>query len=185
MTGWRTLQIAVRGVGRPPRRAVCLSALLLVVCALPATAGKQTHPEYLEPKAVFDFFFADPRHMASGLSWIRSYMNPLTESPYDMAPEFMQIVVVIHGTEIVTLAKHNYEKYRDSVERMRYYASLGVQFKVCGLAASDYDYNADTFYDFVDVVPSAMIEIADLQQRGYGLVIPQIHDKRFSVQEIR
>ena len=32
---------------------------------------------------------------------------------------------------------------------------------------------------------SAMIEIADLQQRGYGLVIPQIHDKRFSVHEIR
>lgn len=162
-----------------------LIVLALFVNCSSATAGKQTFPEYLEPKAVFDFFFADPRHIANGLSWIRSYMNPLTESPYDMAPEFMQIVVVIHGTEIVTLAKHNYGKYRDSVERMRYYASLGVRFKVCGLAANDYDYDTETFYDFVEVVPSAMAEIADLQQRGYGLVIPQVHDKHFSIHEIR
>ena len=157
----------------------------MVAYAQPAFTGKLTQPAYLEPKVVFDFFFADPRHMANGLSWIRSYMNPLTESPYDMAPEFMQIVVVIHGTEIVTLAKHNYAKYRDSVERMRYYAALGVKFKVCGLAANDYNYDADALHDFVEVVPSAMIEIADLQQRGYGLVIPQIHDKRFSIEEIR
>lgn len=162
----------------------CL-ALLLVSGALSARSGNLSFPEYRDPKVVFDFFFADPRHIGSGLQWVRSYMNPLTESPYDLAPEFMQIVVVSHGTEMVTFAKHNYEKYRDSVERMRYYASLGVKFKVCGLAASDYGYNADTFYDFVDVIPSSMAEMADLQQRGYGLVIPQILEKRFTIDEIR
>ena len=160
-------------------------AFMLMLPAISARGGQLSHPEYLEPKVVFDFFFADPRHISGGLQWIRSYMNPLIESPYDMAPEFMQIVVVSHGTEMVTLAKHNYEKYRDSVERMRYYASLGVKFKVCGLAASDYGYNADTFYDFVEVIPSAMVEVADLQQRGYGLVMPVIHEKRFTIDEIR
>ncbi|MCB1800682.1 MAG: DsrE family protein [Gammaproteobacteria bacterium] len=163
------------------------AVLLSLVLAAPAAhaSGKVTFPEYGEPKVVFDVFLADPRHITAALSWVRSYMNPLTESPYDLAPELMEIVVVIHGTEIVTLAQHNYEKYRDSVERMRYYASLGVQFKVCGLAASDYGYSADTFYDFVEIVPSAMVEVADLQRRGFGLVMPLVHEKHFSVEDIR
>jgi len=167
---------------------MALRSLLMLACLLGA-AGVQgdapVSPKYEDPKVVFDFFFANPRYIDSGLFWVRSFMKPLTESPYDLAPEFMDIVVVIHGTEIVTLAKHNYEKYRDSVERMRYYASLGVRFKVCGLAAGDYQYDADTFYDFVEIVPSAIVEIARLQQLGYGLVVPQIHEKVFSIDEIR
>ena len=77
------------------------------------------------------------------------------------------------------MARHNYEKYRDSVRRMRYYASLEVKFRVCGLAAGDYGYDADTFRDFVEIVPSAMVEIADLQQQGYGLVIPRSATRYF------
>lgn len=165
-------------------RCIVFACLLL---SLPITgnAAKTVYPDYAEPKVVFDFFFADPRHISSGLHWIRSYINPLLEEPYNHAPEFLDIVVVIHGTEIVTLAKHNYEKYRDSVERMRYYASLGVKFRVCGIAAGDYGYDEDTFFDFVEIVPSAMTEVAHLQQLGYGLVIPQMHDKIYSTDEIR
>ena len=164
------------------------SLLLLGLLTLPAPAEDQAqlvYTPYGEQKVVFEFYFDRPEKINTALFWLRSLMNPLIEEPYNLAPEFFDIVVVIHGTEIVTLAKHNYGKYRDSVQRMRYYASLGVRFKVCGLAANDYDYDTDTFYDFVEVVPSAMAEIADLQQRGYGLVVPQIHDKRFSTHEIR
>lgn len=164
------------------------SLLLALLLALPASsfgAGTVIHPEYEEPKAVFDFFFADPRQIDSGLYWIRSFMNPLTEEPYNLSPEFMSIVVVLHGTEIVTVAKHNYEKYRDSVERMRYYAALGVKFRVCGLAAEDYQYDEESFYDFIEIVPSAMAEVARLQQQGYGLVIPQMMEKRYTIEEIR
>lgn len=161
--------------------------LLLIFAALAAHtyAGQTVYPDYGEPKAVFDFYFDDPRYIASGLYWIRAYMNPLTEEPYNLAPEFMGIVVVVHGTEIVTLARKNYEKYRDSVERMRYYASLGVQFKVCGMAMSDFQYTRDDLYDFVDIVPSAITELAYWQQQGYGLVKPQIMEKRYSIEEIR
>jgi intracellular sulfur oxidation DsrE/DsrF family protein len=112
-------------------------------------------------------------------------MNPLMEAPYDFAPEFMDIVVVIHGTEIVTVASKNYEKYRDAVERMRYYASLGVQFKVCGLAAEDYHYTVDDFYEFIDVVPSAITELVYWQQQGYSLLTPKVMEKKFSIEEIR
>jgi len=35
----------------------------------------------------------------------------LMAEPYNMPREALSIVVVIHGTELVTLATHNYSKY--------------------------------------------------------------------------
>ncbi len=147
--------------------------------------GREVNTAYEDPKALFDFYFDDPRHIDAALYWIRSYMNPLIEEPYNMAPEFMDIVVVIHGTEIVTLVKHNYDKYRSAVDRMRYYASLGVRFRICGLAAEDYSYTKTDFYDFVEIVPSAITELGHWQQQGYGLIVPTIYSKKFSIEEIR
>lgn len=148
-------------------------------------AGTFVNTPYEEPKAVFDFYFDDPQKISSALYWLRSYMNPLMESPYDMAPEFMDIVVVIHGTELVTVATKNHEKYKDAVERMRYYAQLGVKFRVCNLAATDFGYRVEDFQDFIEVVPSAITELGYWQQQGYALITPQIRDKRFSIEEIR
>ncbi len=160
-----------------------LACLLLVASSVPA-AGRLVNTPYQDPKVVFDFYFDDPRHIESALFWIRSYMNPLMDKPYDMAPEFMEIVVVIHGTEIVTVAESNYEKYKVAVDRMRYYASLGVKFKVCGLAAADFGYSVKDFQDFVELVPSAITELAYWQQQGYGLIAPRILEKKFSNDEI-
>ena len=107
------------------------------------------------------------------------------DEPYGLAPEMLDIKVVIHGTEIVTVARKNYARYKDTVERMRYYATLGVEFKVCGLAALDFDYATDAFYDFVDVVPSALPELAHWQLQGYALLTPVVMEKRYSTEEIR
>ncbi|MFV1972218.1 MAG: DsrE family protein [Thiohalobacterales bacterium] len=157
--------------------------------ALGATAGEQVSKEvqtpYSEQKVVYDFYFDNPEKINAALYWIRSLMNPLMDAPYGMAPEFMEIKVVIHGTEIVTVARKNYEKYKDAVERMRYYSSLGVEFKVCGLAAQDYDYDTDAFYEFIDVVPSAITELAHWQLQGYALITPKVMEKKFSIEEIR
>ncbi len=152
---------------------------------LGATAGRYVETPYEDPKAVFEFYFDDPRHIDSALYWLRAYINPLTEAPYDMAPEMMDIVVVIHGTELVTVATRNYAKYRNAVDRMRYYAQLGVKFRVCGLAAADYGYRTEDFQDFIEVVPSAITELGHWQQQGYALIVPRILEKRFSIEEIR
>jgi uncharacterized protein len=140
---------------------------------------------YTEQKVVFDFFLDDPAKMASALYWIRSLMNPLVEEPYGFAPEFLDLKVVVHGTEIVTLARHNYEKYTDVVERMRYYAQLGVEFKVCGLAAEDYGYRVEDFHEFVQVVPSAITELAHWQLQGYALITPQVLLRTHAIEDIR
>ena len=145
-----------------------------------------TYPPYNEEqKVVFEFYFDDPQKIATALFWLRAYMNPLMDHPYNMAPEFLDIKVIIHGTEIVTLAKHNYKKYKEIVERMRYYSGFGIEFRVCNLAAHDYGYSPEDFHDFVIVTPSAMTEMAHWQQEGYTLIIPQVLEKKFTIEEIR
>ena len=164
--------------------------LLLIATLLPLTAAADkgatfSQTPYREPKVVFDFYFDEPAKINPALFWLRALVNPLTESPYDMSPELMDIKVIVHGTEIVTLAKHNYARYRDAVERMRYYSELGVEFRVCGLAAQDFNYAAADFHDFVIIAPSAITELAHWQSEGYSLIAPTVMEKKFSVEEIR
>ena len=168
------------------RRLLATSLALWLGFSQPAQAeGRHVTPPYAPAKAVFDIYLDDPAKLGSTLYWVRALLNPLVEAPYNYAPEDLSIVVVIHGTEIVTVAKKNEAKYRDVVERMRYYASLGVAFKVCGEAAADYGYAAKDFQDFVEIVPNAITELVHWQQQGYAVVTPQIMSKKFSIEGIR
>lgn len=165
-----------------------LTLALLLLLGPTAQADEQArfvHTPYGDQKVVFDFYFDHPDKIDSALYWIRALMNPLLEEPYNLSPEFFDIVVVIHGTEIVTTAKDNYEKYKDAVERMRYYASLGVKFRVCALAAADFGYETKDFHEFIGVVPTAIAELAHWQQQGYAYIQPQVLEKQFSIDEIR
>lgn len=150
-----------------------------------STGAEVIYPHYPSVKVVYDFYFDHPDKINSGLYWIRSLIQPLMDSPYNEAPEMMNIVVVIHGTEIVTLAKKNYQKYKEAVERMRYYHQLGVQFHICGLAMHDFDYTPQDMQDFVKIVPSAFADLAGLQQEGYALITPRIFTRQIHIQDIR
>jgi hypothetical protein len=164
-------------------------SLLLLAAVSGATgswaAAKLVETPYSEPKVVFDFYFDEPAKINAALYWIRALIGPLMEPPYQVSPELMSIKVVIHGTEIVTVAKKNVEKYREAVERMSYYASLGVEFKVCGLAAQDYGYRPEDFHDFVQIVPSAITELAHWQMEGHALIAPIVMEKKFAIEAIR
>ena len=170
-------------------RSKCLLALLCCWVITPVFAQDEeatyVQTPYTAQKVVFDFYFDEPAKINSALYWIRSLIIPLSEAPYDQAPESLSIVVVIHGTEIVTVAKKNYAKYKDAVERMRYYHDIGVKFKVCSLAAADYGYKRQDFYDFVELVPSAIPELAHWQLQGYALIKPEVLSKKYSSEEIR
>ena len=113
--------------------------------------------------------------------------NPglLNEDPYGIPPDLLDVKVVLHGTEIVTLAKKNYQKYEKIVERIKYYTEFGVEFKVCATSAYEYGYKPEDFHDFVQIVPNAITEIIHWQMQGYGLVIPRVTEKHFSVEELR
>jgi intracellular sulfur oxidation DsrE/DsrF family protein len=138
-----------------------------------------------EQNVLFEFFLDEPQKINSALFWVRSYMNTLMAEPYARAPEFINVIILIHGTEIVTLAKKNYATYQQAVERLRYYEQLGVEIRVCGDAAKDYGYTANDFYSFVKIVPSAMTELAHWQSQGYPLIRPLVFEKKYSIEEIR
>ncbi len=146
---------------------------------------KLSFTPYEPQKVIFDFYFDHPEKINSALYWIRSLITPLMDAPYNFAPEFMDIKVMIHGTEIVALTKKNYQRFKPAVERIKYYHALGIQFKVCSIAAHDFGYVDADFYDFVEIVPSAMTELVHWQMQGYGLITPKIYDKKLSTKEIR
>ena len=159
---------------------------LILIQSMPAQAeAKRVDTPYAPARVVFEFYLDDPQKIGSALFWIRSLINPLLEAPYDYSPEDHNIVVVIHGTEIVTVAKGNEAKYQEAVDRMRYYAGFGVAFKVCGQAAVDYGYRVEDFQDFIEVVPNAITELAHWQQQGYALIVPKVMEKTIDIESIR
>lgn len=162
-----------------------LSLLWLGLIGPAQAAETQLMPAYAPARAVFDIYLDNPQKIGSALFWVRSLMNPLLDAPYNYSPEDLNIVVVIHGTEIVTVAKKNEAKYQEVVDRMRYYASLGVSFKVCGQGAKDYGYALKDFQDFIELVPNAIVELVHWQQQGYALIVPQVLDKTIDIESIR
>jgi len=166
--------------------APILLILLWLGLATPAhAAGQLVATPYAPAKVMFEFYLDNPQKIGSALYWVRALMNPLLAAPYNYSPEDHKIVIVIHGTEIVAVAKKNEAKYQEAVDRMRYYADLGVSFKVCGQAAEDYGYAVQDFQDFIEVVPNAITELAHWQQQGYALIIPQVLDKKINIEAIR
>ncbi len=170
-----------------------LLSLALGVCSLTAALhaptalaqAKVVQTPYKNPKALVDIFLDDPAKLGAALYWVRSLVNPLTEAPYSMFAEDMSIIVLMHGTEIVTLAKKNQDRYEEVLQRMRYYADMGVKFKVCGLALQDYGYTAADLHSFVEVTPSAITELMHWQNQGYALIPAVVQDKKFSIEQIR
>ena len=128
---------------RMPRsiRGFFFALIMALGTAHPVLAqGTRVQTPYANPKAIVDVYLDHPAKMGAALYWVRSLVNPLTEAPYSLFPEDMSIIVLLHGTELVTVARKNEAIYEELVQRMRYYASQGVKFKVCGLALQDYGY---------------------------------------------
>lgn len=140
---------------------------------------------YEEQKVVFEFFFDHPAKINAALYWVRSLVMTLSEEPYGYAPDFLEIKVVIHGTEIASLAKKNYAQYNEAVERMRYYAELGVEFRVCSLSAQQFGYEAQDLQEFVQLIPSAVTELVHWQAKGHSIIVPKILEKQYTVEELR
>lgn len=179
------IKFLARCVSALRRSVLCLGLVLSFVAATVHAQAKVVQTPYTAPKVVFDFYLDNPTKMGAALYWLRSFMNPLVESPYSMFNEDIRAVVLLHGTEIVTVARHNEDKYLQQVQRMRYYAQQGVKFRICGLAMKDYGYQASDLQPFIEVAPSAITELVHWQNLGYALVTPRIQDKVLSIEEIR
>lgn len=167
-------------------RWIFLCAALWCSASSAEGGATTTYPPYAEnQKIVFEFYFDHPAKINTALYWIKAVYTTLGSEPYNYAPDFFDIKVVIHGTEIAALAKKNYNLYGEAVERMRYYSEFGVEFKVCSLSAHEYGYRQEDLPDFVELVPSAVTELAYWQSQGYALIVPKVWEKKHSVEELR
>lgn len=171
----------------PTAALACFAALASMALHVPSAQAQARFVQtpYQNPKALFDIYLDHPAKMGAALYWLRSFINPLTVAPYSLFNDDMSVIVVLHGTELVTVAKKNEEKYEEVVQRMRYYADQGVKFKVCGLALQDFGYTLADMQPFVEVTPSAMTELVHWQNQGYGLITPVVSEKRLSIEDIR
>ncbi len=161
-----------------------IALLLLFIVGLTFSQEKaqfvQTPYQNQKPfKAVFELFLDHPEKLGPALGWVGNLIRVLTNPPYNFSPEEIDIVVVSHGREIPVFAKANKGKYSEVVERLESLSQLGVKFKICGMAARGiYGLTEKDFYPFVELVPSAIPEILYWQQKGYGLLIPNVIEIR-------
>lgn len=169
-------------------RGVVLAILMTAGILFSQDKAKLVQTPYEAPfKVVVEFYFDEPEKIRPALEWVSNIIYVLSREPYEFIPgEDIDIVVVIHGTEIVTLAKKNREKYRDVWERIESMSMYGVKFKVCKMAAElIYHYKPEDFPEFVELVPSAITELLHWQQKGYAYLLPQVFERKRSVEEIR
>jgi hypothetical protein len=99
---------------RMPRsiRGFFFALIMALGTAHPVLAqGTRVQTPYANPKAIVDVYLDHPAKMGAALYWVRSLVNPLTEAPYSLFPEDMSIIVLLHGTELVTVARKNEAKY--------------------------------------------------------------------------
>lgn len=135
-------------------------------------------------KAVYDFYFPDPKGIGLVLSAINSLMAMTAEyGPREIDP--LKIVVVSHGPELVAFAKRNYGKYKEIVDRAASLASQGVHFEVCRGAAASLNLKPEDFHGFVTVIPSGPYALTYWQMKGYGLIpggftLPQRYKNEFN-----
>ncbi len=169
-------------------KGAALGLLLLIGLTFSQERAKFVQTPYEKPfKVVVEFYFDEPEKIRPALEWVSNIIHVLSREPYEFIPGGdIDIVVVIHGTEITTLVKKNRERYRDIWERIEGMEMYGVKFKVCKMAAElIYGYKPEDFPPFVELVPSAITEILHWQHKGYALLIPRIFERKKSIEEIR
>ena len=151
-----------------------IGALLFALSLLPMAA----HAEDDQVKVVYHADFADPRRFSAMLTSINNmvtfYQNELIE--YDV-----RIVFVAHGIRFLTgdslektpfatdaeLAERR-ENLRGRLESLN--TVQGVKLELCDITRTQINLAEDKLYDGVELVPSGVVRIAELQREGYAYI---------------
>jgi intracellular sulfur oxidation DsrE/DsrF family protein len=152
-----------------------LLATALTLPALPVSAQDDADTVV---KVVYHADFADPRRFSAMLTSINNmvtfYQNELID--YDV-----RIVFVAHGIRFLTSDKLKdtpfssdaaLEERRDNL-RGRLSALNNVQdvkLELCDITRTGISLPKDALYKGVELVPSGVVRIADLQTRGYAYI---------------
>ena len=155
-----------------------LLATVLTWSAQPVIAQDDADDSDTVAKVVYHADFADPRRFSAMLTSINNmvtfYQNELID--YDV-----RIVFVAHGIRFLTSDKLEdtpfssdaaLEERRDNL-RGRLSALNSVQdvkLELCDITRTGISLPEDALYKGVDLVPSGVVRIANLQSRGYAYI---------------
>ena len=155
-----------------------LLATALAWSAQPVIAQDDADDSDTVAKVVYHADFADPRRFSAMLTSINNmvtfYQNELID--YDV-----RIVFVAHGIRFLTSDKLKdtpfssdaaLEERRDNL-RGRLSALNSVQdvkLELCDITRTGISLPGDALYKGVELVPSGVVRIADLQARGYAYI---------------
>ena len=164
--------------------------LTLAACAqVPATAPVPTAapasapapaPAPAEPvaKVVYHADFADPRRFSAMLTSIN---NMVTTYQSDLAEYDVRIVFVAHGIRFVTTDALKgtpfaedaelKERRKNLTERLRsLHDTQGVKLELCGITREQVRLDPEKLIAGVELVPSGVVRIAELQHRGFAYI---------------
>lgn len=154
---------------------------LLAIVALSPLCVLHSSPLQAEDdmaKVVYHADFSDPRRFSAMLTSINNmvtyYQNELVE--YDV-----RIVFVAHGIRFVTddnLEKTPFAADKELLERRANLAGRlkslnkvqGVKLELCDITRSQVGLPVDKIYKGVEIVPSGVVRIAELEGQGFAYI---------------
>lgn len=154
---------------------ILVFAMLTAVFVMPTFAQSDDEESI---KVVYHADFADPRRFSAMLTSINNmvtyYQNELVD--YDV-----KIVFVAHGVRFTTDDKLKdtpfvedeklAERKKSLKERLLSLHDVqGVGLELCGITTTQIKLANDKLYEGVEIVPSGVVRIAELQRQGYAYI---------------
>lgn len=126
-------------------------------------------------KAVFDWSIP-PEDTATALRFVSNFIKAYDE--FNPAGEY-QLAIVSHGPEALIFSKKNYEKYKETIDRLRSMTQVyNLKIYVCRNVVRTLGIKEEDLQDFVIVVPAGVLKLAAIQEEGFRLIPTVVHDMK-------
>lgn len=131
-----------------------------------------------EAKVVYHADFADPRRFSAMLTSIN---NMVTHYNNQLMDHDVRIVFVAHGIRFTTDDKLADTPFAEDAELAERRANLagrlqslqqvhGVKLELCDITRSEINLAKEKLYEGVELVPSGVVRIAELQSEGFAYI---------------
>ena len=160
----------------------CLTGPLALLLCLGLVTGLSVAPQDViadeRVKVVYHADFADPRRFSAMLTSVNNMMNHYEN---ELVEADVRIVFVAHGIRFLTddalektpfAADAALEERRENLKgRLLSLADTrGVKLELCDITRSQIGLAKDGVYPAVSLVPSGVVQIADLQRKGFAYI---------------
>ena len=161
---------------------IAQSTLLISILCLGLFAGLLLAPRAAtaeeEARVVYHADYADPRRFSAMLTSVNNMMNFYEN---ELIEADVRIVFVAHGIRFLTDDKLDKTPFEADAELEERHENLkgrllsladtrGVKLELCDITRSQIGLDAGDVYPNVSMVPSGVVQIANLQRQGFAYI---------------